>query len=65
MAALGMGYVLLMIVGVVLLILWLFLPFAVFGMKDILRELRNEQRRTNQLLEAARRDVPTLKDPLK
>jgi heme exporter protein D len=59
----GFGYVVLIAVALVVAVLWIFLPFAVFGMKDILRDLVNEQRRTNQLLaEAAKRAVSTLKD---
>ena len=34
----------------VLAILWLLVPFAVFGIKGLLRQLLAEQRRTNQLL---------------
>lgn len=31
-------------------ILWILVPFAVFGIKPLLRELIAEQRRTNELL---------------
>ncbi len=34
----------------VLWILWALMPFAVFGTKDLLRELIREQRKTNELL---------------
>ena len=33
-----------------LVILWILVPFAVFGIKPLLRQLLEEQRRTNQLL---------------
>jgi hypothetical protein len=34
-------------------ILWILMPFAIFGTKPILRELLAEQKKTNRLLEAA------------
>jgi threonine/homoserine/homoserine lactone efflux protein len=36
---------------VLLLVLWVLLPFAIFGMKDLLRKLLREQTHTNTLLE--------------
>jgi hypothetical protein len=55
---------LLFIAAIIIAILWIFLPFAVFGMKDLIREQLAEQKRTNELLaklaEQAERDVPTL-----
>lgn len=33
-----------------LLVLWILIPFAVFGIKGLLRQLVEEQRRTNALL---------------
>lgn len=42
--------------GVVLLIVWIILPFAVLGTKPLLRELVIAQRRTNELLEQAARE---------
>lgn len=42
--------VLLGIFLVITLILWFFLPFAVFGVKDLLQQLINEQKTTNALL---------------
>jgi hypothetical protein len=35
----------------VLVVVWIVLPFAIFGLKPLLRELVREQRRTNELLE--------------
>lgn len=39
-----------LIFGVILSILWILVPFAVFGIKGLLRQLIVEQRRTNELL---------------
>ncbi|WP_368565693.1 hypothetical protein [Pseudoxanthomonas sp. UTMC 1351] len=36
----------------ILAILWILVPFAVFGVKSLLHSLIAEQRRTNQALEA-------------
>ena len=36
--------------GLVLAILWILVPFAVFGIKGLLRRQIEEQRRTNELL---------------
>lgn len=52
----GFLYIALVIFGLVLLVCWIVLPFALIGTKPILRELVREQRRTNALLEAAARD---------
>lgn len=41
----------LVVVGVVIAVLWILLPFAVFGVKDLLRQVHREQKRTNELLE--------------
>ena len=40
-----------MILGVVVLVLWLLLPFAVFGTKPRLERIEFELQRTNRLLE--------------
>lgn len=47
MAAAYLGLALL---AVVVLVLWVLLPFAVFGVKPLLREMLHEQRVHNQLL---------------
>jgi len=49
------------IFGIVLLICWIVLPFAVIGTKGLLRDLLHEQRRTNELLAklAGERRPPT------
>ena len=41
----------LILFGFILAILWICMPFAVFGTKDVLRELIAEQKRTNELLQ--------------
>ncbi len=42
---------------VVLAILWIALPFAVFGTKDKLTELIKETKRTNQAIEKLRQEL--------
>lgn len=37
------------IVGLILTVLWILVPFALFGIKPLLRELIAEQRRANEL----------------
>lgn len=41
---------LLVIFLMVLAVLWFFLPFAVFGIKDLLQQLINETKKNNELL---------------
>lgn len=36
---------------VLLVVLWVAMPFAIFGTKDLLRQLLVEQKKTNRLLE--------------
>lgn len=53
MAELGGGvYLVIVLAGLLIGILWILMPFAVFGIKDLARELIKEQRKTNQLLES-------------
>lgn len=50
---------LMVLLGTVLAIAWILLPFAMFGMKPLLRQLVTEQQRTNELLRAiAERNQP-------
>ncbi|MGJ7499883.1 hypothetical protein ACSFBF_05945 [Variovorax sp. ZT5P49] len=42
----------LMLFGILVAILWVLMPFAIFGTKDLLRTLIQEQKRTNDLLQA-------------
>lgn len=48
-------YMLLFVFGLVLLVCWIVLPFAVLGVKPLLRELIAEQAKTNRLLDELRR----------
>ena len=50
---------------VVLAILWFLLPFAIFGTKDRLRDLIEENRRSNQELAAIRKQLSDLQQTLK
>jgi hypothetical protein len=51
MEAFGIFGFLLVLLGVVIAVLWVFMPFAIFGQKDLTRDLIREQQRTNDLLE--------------
>ncbi|RYF30622.1 MAG: hypothetical protein EOO23_04740 [Comamonadaceae bacterium] len=51
MEALGFVYIAFVVLGILIAILWILLPFAVFGSKDLLRELIREQKRNNELLQ--------------
>jgi hypothetical protein len=48
--AMGMIYLAVGIFGLVLAVCWIVLPFALIGLKPLLRELIREQKRTNELL---------------
>ena len=47
MGAFGLLFFLLLFI---LLILWVVLPFSIFGIKDLIREAIEEQKKTNELL---------------
>ena len=49
----------------VLGILWFLLPFAIFGTKDRLRDMIEEQRRTNQELAAIRKQLGEIQQTAK
>ena len=52
-AGVGLSLTLMMIVGLTALaVLWVLVPFAVFGVKPLLRQLIDEQRRTRAAIEA-------------
>jgi predicted PurR-regulated permease PerM len=52
MAEFGIGVtIVLTLAGLLIAILWILMPFAVFGIKDLARDLIRENRKTNQLLE--------------
>ncbi len=40
------------VLGIVLVVCWIVLPFAVIGLKPLIRELLREQQATNKLIEA-------------
>jgi heme exporter protein D len=40
------------IIVLVIAVLWVLMPFAIFGTKDLLRQLIREQKKTNELLQA-------------
>ena len=42
--------IILTLLGIVIAILWILMPFAVFGLKDLAKSLIAEQKRTNTLL---------------
>lgn len=50
MGAFGLLFLLLFFI---LVLIWIVLPFAVFGIKDLLREVIAEQKKTNELLKDA------------
>ena len=52
MEGIGVGLgVLLFVLGIVLVIAWIILPFAIIGTKPLLQQLLDETRRTNSLLQ--------------
>ncbi|WP_382157541.1 hypothetical protein [Hydrogenophaga sp. ANAO-22] len=58
MEALGAGVVIaISLLCLLIAILWILMPFAIFGTKDLLRELIREQRKTNEILIAEARRV--------
>ncbi len=46
----GTFLIFLVILALIIAVLWIFMPFAIFGSKDLLKELIREQRKTNELL---------------
>lgn len=61
MEAMGaVGGVVMLLLGLLVLliaILWILMPFAIFGTKDLLRELIREQKKTNEILIAEAKRV--------
>lgn len=56
----AVGGVVMLLLGLLVLliaILWILMPFAIFGTKDLLRELIREQRKTNEILIAEAKRV--------
>lgn len=58
-AAAGMSVVVLILalLGLLIAVLWILMPFAIFGTKDLLRELIREQKKTNEILIAEAKRV--------
>lgn len=52
MAGLAGAWVVLVVLGIVLAVCWIILPFAIIGTKHRLNLIIEEQRRTNALLSA-------------
>lgn len=48
-------FLILFLVGLLIAVLWVLMPFAIFGTKPLLRELIVEMRRTRQALEGLQR----------
>lgn len=58
MDAIGFGVLIAgLLLALVLAVLWTLMPFAIFGTKDLLRELIREQKKTNEILIAEARRV--------
>ena len=49
-AMMGAFGLLFLILFFILVLIWIALPFSVFGVKDLLREIVEEQKKTNELL---------------
>ncbi len=48
-AGMSLFMIIVAIFGLILTVLWILVPFALFGIKPLLRELIAEQRRANEL----------------
>lgn len=53
----GFLLVALVLLALLLAVLWILMPFAIFGTKDVLRAMLKEQKRTNEILIAEARRV--------
>lgn len=51
------------VICVVIGLLWIILPFAVFGLKPLVRELIREQKRTNDLLKGGGSTTAHTREP--
>ncbi len=49
-AMMGVFGVFFLVILTVIIVLWIALPFSVFGTKNILREILREQKETNRLI---------------
>jgi predicted membrane protein len=55
MGAFGIVFIVLFFV---LLAIWIALPFSIFGVKDLIREVIEEQKKTNELLKNLLKEKP-------
>ena len=56
-AGVGAIVTILSALAIITMVLWLFLPFAIFGVKGLLTNILDEQRRTTSAVSALNRDV--------
>lgn len=59
-AAMGWAMFVFWLLGIFVLIAWILLPFAMFGIKPLLRDLVTATKETNRLLAAAQTSSPPL-----
>jgi hypothetical protein len=59
----GTIYLVLFLVALAIAVLWILLPFAVFGMKALLRQAIAEQRRSNELLHSVKEALQRERKP--
>lgn len=56
----AVGGVVMLMLGLLILViavLWILMPFAIFGTKDVLRQILAEQKKTNEILIAEAKRV--------
>jgi len=51
-------YLFIIVLVIVVAVCWIILPFAILGTKPLLRQLLNETKRTNELLERMASSAP-------
>ena len=59
---LGTFFLILGLLAMITMTLWIFLPFAVFGIKGLLTNILDEQRRTTAAINSLRSDFRTAAD---
>ncbi len=58
----GTIFLILGLLAIATMVLWIFLPFAIFGVKGLLTNILDEQRRTTAALTSLRSDFRTAAD---
>ena len=58
----GIMLLVLSVLAIITMVLWIFLPFAVFGVKELLTNILNEQRHTTAAINSLRSDFRTAAD---